>query len=67
MSSFDTYCMQWTVSQGLDHRPELLLLVSGDLYSQAFLLSELLQDGLAVHRWINHTRFKPSCYFFYGR
>ena len=59
--------MQGLVSQGLDHRQETLVLGPGDLYPQAFLLSEPLQEGLAVHRWINQAGFKPACNPFYRR
>jgi len=61
VGSFDADCVQWPVSQGLDHRQEPLFLRSGDLYPQAFLLSEPLQEGLAVHRWMNQAGFKPAC------
>lgn len=67
VGSFDADCVQGVVSQGLDHRPELLLPGPGDLNPQAFLLSKSLQEGLAVHRWINQAGLKPACYSFHRR
>ena len=42
-------CAKWPVSQGFDHCLKSLLLRSGDLHSQAFLLSEPLLPVAAAY------------------